>query len=451
MSRPNIILIMADQMRQDSLSIMGDSGCGTPALDSLAGCGTLYTDCVTTSPICAPARASMLLGRYPSELGVLDNSPHIVPSEKPNWVRSLRNAGYRTSVFGKTHYYAYNGTYPDMRDMEGYLSELGYDAADEVPGPRVCGKIMSHMTAIWKDRGLLDAYRADMASRYGRNQSVVRPSILPFGLYPDVYPAQKACRYIESYDSDDPFFMFLSFPGPHDPWDCPDAYREKYPICSIRQPLQSISDASSCRPRGIFDEPLDYDEPSYDDIVRIRMDYSAHVRLIDDMIKSVIDILRMKNLLDDTVIIFTSDHGEMLGDFGRLYKGNFHRSSVSVPLIISGKGISRGTDSRICMLIDIGTTVMDIAGIDDGYEDEGLSLLGTGIRQYVFSEYRDECMAYDGRWKMAVNGRGEPYMLFDMFSDHDETCNLAGIGLREETHLLEIIKQHRKECVNEKA
>ena len=440
--QPNILLIMSDQFRQDALSIMGDPGCGTPALDRLARDGMLYTGCVTTSPICAPARASMLLGRFPSEIGVLDNSPHIVPCDKPNWVRSLREHGYRTSVFGKTHYYTYNGTYPDMRDMEGYLCKLGYDTADELPGPRVCGRIMSHMTSIWKDRGLLDAYQQDMASRYGRNQAIVRPSIVPFGLYPDVYPARKACQYIEDCDPEQPFFMFLSFPGPHDPWDCPSAYRDKYPSCGIRAPLGPMHDAAG-RPRGIFDEEPEYDVPADDDIARIRMDYSAHVRLIDDMIQSVIDILQLKGLFDDTVIIFTSDHGEMLGDFGKLYKGNFMRSAVSIPLIISGRGISRGLDDRPCMLLDVGRTILDIAGIMD-YGDEGISLLGSGRHDLVFSEYKDECMVSDGRWKLAVNRDDEPYLLFDHAKDPYESENLAGMGLDEEKSLRAKIIWHRR-------
>ena len=439
--RPNILLVMADQMRQDAI---GGSGCGTPMLDSLAGNGMLYTGCITTSPVCAPARASMLLGRYPSEIGVLDNSPHIVAEDAPNWVRALRDGGYHTALFGKSHYYAYNGAYPDMRLMEGYLASLGYEAADEIPGPRVCGRLLSHMTALWQEEGLIEAYREDMASRYGRNQAVVRPSIIPFGLYQDVYPARRAAEYLSSYSSADPFFVFLSFPGPHDPWDCPREYRERYPRCQVEAPLGPMKDASISRPRGLFDEPLRYDVPTAHDIEEIRMDYSAHVRLIDDMVASVVRVIEEKGMLDDTVIIFTSDHGEMLGDFGRLYKENFLRSSVSIPLIISGNGIKHGTDGRLCMLMDVGATIMDIAGI--GYSDGGVSLLGSGMRDIIFSEYRDEIMASDGKSKLAVNGKGEPYQLFDLASDPCETMNLAGTGCPEERRLLAEIDNHRRIC-----
>ena len=448
-SRPNIILIMTDQMRQDSLSCMGNPGCGTPCLDSLAGNGTLYTQCITTSPICAPARASMLLGLYPSEFGVLDNSPHIVPIDKPNWVRKLRDSGYNTSVFGKTHYYAYNGSYPDMRQMEGYLSLLGYERANEVPGPRVAGRIMSHLTALWEKEGLLEDYCNDMASRYGRNQAIVRSSILPFELYPDVYPARMACRYIEEYDSSAPMFMFLSFPGPHDPWDCPREYRERYPECSIAESLGPMHDVSPNRPKGIFDEKCEYDIPSSEEIAQIRMDYSAHVRLIDDMISTVVECLKRKGRFDETVIIFTSDHGEMLGDFGRLYKGNFMHSSVSVPLLISGHGLQSGIDDRLCTIMDIGPTILDVADVSCDCWNDGISILGNERRNIVFSEYRDECMAFDGKWKIAVNGSNEPYMLFNTFADPDETENLAGMHMAEENVLLCEVIRHKEKC-NEK-
>ena len=440
MKKPNILLIMADQMRQDVLS----SGCGTPALDRLAENGTLFTGCVTPSPICAPARASMLLGCYPSRLGVLDNSPHIVDADRPNWVKALRDAGYSTSVFGKTHYYAYNGSYPDMRRMEGYLRQLGYDAADEVPGPRVCGRLLSHMTALWAEKGLIEPYREDLKSRYGRDQAVVRPSIIPFELHPDVYPARRAAEYLRSYDEDRPFFMFLSFPGPHDPWDCPAEYRKRYPSCAAAKPLGPMHDVSPDRPRGIFDEPLEYDPPSEEEVAEIRMDYAAHVRMIDDMIASVLDVLRERGMADDTVIAFTSDHGEMLGDFGRLYKGNFLRSAVSVPLILSGTGISRGTDSRLCTLFDVGRTLAEIAGAD--VDDEGISLTGNARRGIVFSEYRDECMAYDGRWKLSLNGRDEAYQLFDTLRNPDETENLASSGCEAEDRLRAEALRHKEEC-----
>ena len=177
------------------------------------------------------------------------------------------------------------------------------------------------------------------------------------------------------------------------------------------------------------------------------MDYSAHIRLIDDMIATVTDALERKGMLDDTVIIFTADHGEMLGDYGRIYKENFLYGSVSIPLLISGKGIGRGIcDDRPCMLLDAGATILDIAGVSPEGCGEGISVLSSRRRELVFSEFRDECMVSDGRWKLVVNGRGEPYMLFDEDSDPYEAVNLAGSGREEEQRLLAEIGRHKEAC-----
>lgn len=443
MRKKNFLLIMADQMRADALS----SGAGTPTLDMLSSKGIKYTNAFTTCPICAPARASLLLGKYPSRLGLEDNSPHCIPSDIPNWVKILKDNGYKTSLFGKSHYYAYNGTYPDMREMEPYMRMLGYDVVNEVPGPRVCGSIKSHMTELWKEEGLIDAYRTDMRSRYGTNQAVSKPTILPFELYPDVYVPRQAIRYFENITESGPFFSFISFTGPHDPWDCPKKYMDRYPDPVINPPLGRITDLAAERDKGLWDIPLEYDGVEEAQAVEIRRDYAAHVRLIDDMIGEIMEVLEKKRLLEDTVIIFTSDHGEMNGDYGRLYKMNFMNSSVRIPLIVSHPSMNLGmTDDRLVELHDIGPTILDIAGVKaEGYgELDGHSLFQEENRKYVISEYRHETMVFDGRWKLIANSSDKPYLLFDTLTDQNEQYNLVNTNRVEEKHLINIITAHRR-------
>lgn len=443
MKKKNILLIMTDQMRADALS----SGAGTPMLDRLVSKGIKYTNAFTTCPICAPARASLLLGKYPSRLGLEDNSPHCVPVDAPNWVKVLRDGGYETSLFGKSHYYSYNGTYPDMREMEPYMHVLGYDIVDEVPGPRVCGSIKSHMTELWEKEGLMDAYRMDMRSRYGRNQAISRPTILPFDLYPDVYVPKQAIRYFEKYSRTAPFFSVISFTGPHDPWDCPKEYMDRYPDPEIQPPLGGMKDLVEERDKGFWDVPLEYDEVGEQQASGIRRDYAVHIRLIDDMIGEIIDVLDKRQLLDDTVIIFTSDHGEMNGDYGRLYKMNFMNPSVRIPLIISHPSWPQGiADDRLVELHDIGPTVLDIAEIsaEEYWETDGRSLLRDDRRRHVISEYRHETMVFDGRWKLVSNSSDKPYLLFDTLTDSSEQYNLVGTDRVEEKHLNETAISHRR-------
>lgn len=445
MKRNNILFIMTDQQRRDSLSCLGlHAEAETPRLDSLAGEGVLYDHVVTTCPLCAPARASMLLGLYPSQAGVLDNGPHTVDPGASNWVKTLRKAGYRTSVFGKTHYYPYDGSVPDMRSMKGYLSALGFTDSLEVPGPRVAWRIRSEMWQAWKDAGCLDAFAADLKTRYGANQAIARPTPLPTDLYPDVFVPEKAKEYLRHYDDDSPFFCMVSFPGPHDPWDCPGAWTERMEGKPATPPLPKETDRNPSRPKGLWDEDPGYNPVSEEEAAAIRKNYAAHVALIDHEIGGLIDTLKATGHADDTIIVFVSDHGEMNGDYQRLYKQNFHKAAMDIPFLIAGPGIPRGKrDQRLGELLDAGPTVLESVGLKPDYPQEGVSLLSRK-RKIQYAEFKNEAMVCDEKWKLAVNGAGKPYQLFDLVRDPDETTNLACCGLAEEAQYKEVLDAKRK-------
>jgi len=420
--RPNILLLMTDQMRADALGCRGLTPTRTPNLDSLALEGTVYTNCATVSPICAPARAALLAGLYPHQMGIWNNDPHTFPAKACNWVKDLREAGYRTSVFGKTHYYPYNGSVPDMREAEPLIQSYGYQEVDEIPGPRVSGHLLSHMTAHWRDLGIWDAVRADLASRNSGNEAIARPSVLPLELYPDVYVGETAAKYLRSYDRSEPFFCFVSFGGPHDPWDCPREFARAYDEVQMPAPLPLFTDKYPSRPHGVWDKKPKHPPFSPADVQAIRRDYAGKVSLIDAQIGKLLDILREKNLMEDTIIVFTSDHGEMNGDYDRLYKYNFFQSSLMVPLIIRVPDCASTVSDELVEFIDIGPRILDLAGVPLSYPQCG----GAEPNPFVFSEYEQETMVYDGRWKMVVNQQHQPYLLFDLRTDPHEQLNLAG-------------------------
>ncbi|MFH2113569.1 MAG: sulfatase-like hydrolase/transferase [Spirochaetota bacterium] len=450
--RPNLLFIMADQLRADALACCGPAPARTPNLDALAAGGTLFSQCRTVSPICMPARAALLSGVYPHQLGIWNNDPFTFPSAAPNWVKTLRTAGYRTSVIGKTHYYPYDGSVPDMRQAEPLISSYGYDDVDEIPGPRVSGRLLSHMTALWRDRGYLDGVRGDLESRYAGNHAMARESVLPLELYPDVYVGQQAEAYLKAYDRPEPFFCFVSFGGPHDPWDCPREYAAQFDGVTVQPALKAFVDACPDRPRGVWDEGPHHPPFSAADVEAIRRNYAGKVSLIDYQIGNVLKALATTGRLDNTVIIFSSDHGEMNGDHGRLYKQNFLESSVLVPLIARIPGRLASRSDALIELQDIGPTMLELAGLEPGYPQCGKSfanLIGDkeshshNHRSIVFSEYNREIMAFDGRWKLVVNPRSEPYLLFDLASDPAESINLASCGKwkAEESRLVHAIEQ----------
>ena len=450
--RPNILFIMTDQLRYDAISEKEGSSRYTPNLDALADCAVQFTNCFTTSPICAPARASLLSALYPHQMGIWNNDPHIFPKKAKNWVKILKAQGYRTSIFGKTHYYPYNGSVPDMRQAEPLLAAYGYDDIDEIPGPRVSGKLLSHMTALWKEKGYLDIVREDLQRRYSGKHTCTEPSPLPLSLYPDVYVGSKANEYLRAYDRSEPFFCFVSFGGPHDPWDCPTEYSKRFDSCKMQTPRPCFTDNNPDRPQGVWDEEQHHPPLDMQDIEAVRKNYAGKVSLIDEQIGMLFDTLRKKNVWDDTLIIFTSDHGEMLGDCQRLYKQNFLEPSVHIPLLVKQPYQTTAVQSNALVeLLDIGPTFVDYAETTMDYPAEGISLRGLceqtqeSIRGVQFSEYNQEIMVFDGRWKLVVNKEKEPYLLFDLESDPFEQSNVVTFHPDEEVRLLKAIERHLQE------
>lgn len=148
--KPNILLLMTDQMRWDAMGCSG-GWVNTPNLDRIASEGIRFTNCVTTSPVCVPARLSLATGLYPHNTGVWNNQKHKMSSNTPTWMQSVRDAGYRTSLFGKTHLHPHSG---DLREKEDLMNAYGLDDVDEIGGPRANMKTLSHMTALWEEKGI---------------------------------------------------------------------------------------------------------------------------------------------------------------------------------------------------------------------------------------------------------------------------------------------------------
>ena len=244
----NILFLMTDQQRWDAMGCSG-GWVDTPNLDRIAAEGVRFSDCVATSPLCVPMRVTLATGAYPHNNGVWGHVPHAVPADADHWIREIRNLGYRTSLFGKTHLHPHGAS--DLRDKEDLLHALGLDDVDEIGGPRASTSGMSHMTAIWEAKGLLEAYRDDFRERSANRSWVVRPSVLPLEDYYDVYVGQQAKRYLSSYDRDEPWFCWVSWGGPHQPWDTPEPYAGMYDPASMPQPAMNGTDAP--RPKGRMD------------------------------------------------------------------------------------------------------------------------------------------------------------------------------------------------------
>ena len=323
--QPNILLIFPDQHRHDWLGCAGDLPLNTPHLDALAAQGTRFRRCYTPSPVCSPARACLATGRRYTRSGVMGNR-HNTPTDLPNYYRILRDAGYQVSGVGKFDLHK-----PDLDwgiDGKNMLAEYGFTSGcdnegkgdaissyDQQSAPK--GPYMHHL----QQSGGLAAYRDiyfTHGKRHGLDFSAINP--LPKEDYCDNWVGEKARSEIQNFSPLKPWHLIVNFVGPHDPYDVtPDM-------------AESTADR-------IFPLPHANGTDDPQELQKRRRYYAAMIENIDRMIGELIAEVEARGELDNTLIVYSSDHGEMLGDHGHWGKSRPNDPSVRVPLIIKGPNV----------------------------------------------------------------------------------------------------------------
>jgi choline-sulfatase len=330
-NRPNNwLLISFDQWRGDWLH---QSWLQLPHLLRLAKEGWDVRRCYTSSPQCIPARASWLTGLTPGELGVTINKVYTVPANAPSFVRELRDCfNYNTSLVGKTHWTPHlEGV--DLRDKLPLMHALGFNHVREIAGPRAMAVVDCELTDLWRDAGVLQDYRNDLIDRYRDGcMHTVRPTVLPEDLYPDLWLTDVALEELAGMSEDDPWFLWVSFPGPHEPFDVPLSWRGHHG--SIPSPegrptdpelLADLAPSGSVLDKKLAAWPDGVPEPALTDL---RSDYADHLHLLDAQLGRLLSALKDRPDGKRTAITVCSDHGELLGDWGLLLKGCFLEASI---------------------------------------------------------------------------------------------------------------------------
>lgn len=330
MSPPNWLLITFDQWRGDWLH---QDWLDVPSIRKVASQGWDVRHCYTSSPQCIPARASWITGLRPSQLGVTSNQLFTLPSDSPSFVRQLRDLyGYETRLVGKTHWTPHEKGV-DLRNNADLLFKLGFDKAREIAGPRALGVLDCELTDIWKQEGVIELYRDDLIRRYSNSTAHdTSPTPLPDHLYPDIWLANISLEEMNSLPSDTPWFFWISFTGPHEPFDVPVSWRgfhgkipppEKRPDC--------LDYLSKCAPEGsVLNRKLQRWPVGIPlgSVRELRADYADHIHLLDAQVGRIVRSLEINGFLDNTAITICSDHGELLGDWGLLLKGCFLEGAI---------------------------------------------------------------------------------------------------------------------------
>jgi choline-sulfatase len=424
-SRPNVLVIMADQLGTHGVPAYGNGIVDAPNLSALARDGVVFDSAYCPSPICAPSRASMLTGQLPSRIGAFDNGTEL-PASVPTLAHYLRGAGYRTATAGKMHFVG-----PDqLHGFEDRLTTDVYPAGLD-------------WTPDWS-RGPQDRlpWYHDMSSVLGAG---VSEATLQLDFDEEV--GFRSVRHLfDLARSEDrrPFFFLVSFIHPHDPWEVPRTYWDRYEGVPIDLPSvpripNDELDPHSARLRSMCGG---FGLEVTDDMVRtVRRAYYAAVSYVDGQIGRVLRALETTGLRDETIVIVTADHGEMLGERGLWYKMTFFEDSARVPLIVNAPGrFGPGRVARNVSLVDLVPTVMELVGAGAAFEPadpiDGTSLVpllggGEGAGQdTALGEYLAEgavapiVMIRRGPHKF-IHCPADPDQLFDLPSDPHELTNLA--------------------------
>jgi len=446
-SRPHVLLITMDELRRDALSCAGAQAVDTPHLDRLAGQSHHFRAAYAPSPLCLPSRVSIATGLYPHSSGAASNHPPSrLDPELPNLYTLLRSQGYTTSHIGKCHYLPvpYRETrpgvtlpYDEFRDA--YVA-LGMDHLDLQDDKQVSVWFYDDYSKALDAAGWFDAYRD---ATWDRDKAKVFTFPGPAQWHPDSWVGRRAVEFIDGRSGADPLFLWVSFSGPHYPFDPPAEYLDR--VDPERVGLGERRHDDFDNPRKVhyrsYHGPGGIDGcgpapgracKNYPDEYwrRLRRHYLANVAQIDDEIGRILAAAE-RTLGDHLLVVFTCDHGEMLGNHGLWGKEKCgYQDVVHAPLFVRepGQTVGRLSDALVS-LVDVMPTCLAAAHVDAPRVD-GRDLLGPhGDRGYdtVFSESIRFVAATDGRLKYIRHDRDDTALteLYDLAPDPGEFVNKA--------------------------
>ncbi|MCK9253285.1 MAG: arylsulfatase [Eubacteriales bacterium] len=431
--RPNVLLIMMDQLRWDCLGCSGNPVIETPNIDFLARNGSVFRHAYTPSPSCIPARACLISGLNPWHTGVLGMGPgqgEMGTGFNETLPGVFARHGYHTQGVGKMHFYpqrALNGFHNTVLDESGRVSSPGFVSDYKQ----------------WFDANKTGDYELSDHG-IGWNSWMARPYALPEFLHPSNWTASQSVKFLKERDPTRPFFLMTSFARPHSPYDPPPYYFDLYDRQRDRLPEPFVGDWAD-----INDRPEDAADPdawrgrrSHMETMRARAGYYGSVSHADHQIGKLFNAMRRQGLLDNTIVLFTSDHGDMLGDHHLWRKTYAYEGSAHIPLVLMlpkpmrSSGIRHDVDAAVT-LTDIMPTLLDLAGLPLPADLDGRSLRPLLLAEpeqgslihlehcTCYSEEQEMQCLTDGQRKYIWFPRADREQFFDLSADPREHNDLA--------------------------
>ena len=391
--RPNILWITTDEQRFDCVGCYGNPVIRTPHMDRLAHEGVRFVRGYVQNPMCMPSRMALMTGRYCSEHGCNINCVGLPPHEQQHtFMQALRGAGYVTAAIGKMH-------------MMPKWGPFGFTYLDLVEGKADAN---NQYIEYLKARGL-DGLQHQAKGPVG-----------PFGTYTQALPVEhtidafigrRAVRWLERYDNQAPFFLWVSFCNPHFPFDPPEPYDTLYDPDEVPGPVWREGELEAKPPQRQLQRERGYDRLTERELREIIAHYYGNVTLVDDQIGRLLETLERRGLLEGTMIAFTSDHGDLLGDHHLLHKSGvtFYDVTVRVPYIIRYPPLF--TPGTVCDApvesIDLPATTLDVAGVDPPPAMQGRSLVG--LAEGNIDDWREDAFSeIDLRLNPRMHGPLDP-------------------------------------------
>lgn len=433
--QPNILLFFPDQWRYDWTGLNPALPVRTPNLDALARRGARFTRAVVASPLCAPSRACLAAGKEYTRARVVNNRADF-PLEQPTFYQMLRGQGYHVMGCGK--FDLHKKTEDWGLDGKRLLPEWGFSDGIDNAGKHDAVRSGTETPkdpymAYLHRRGLAAAHVEDFKRRKG--YAATFPTPLPDEAYCDNWLSNNGLKLLRRAPAGKPWFHQINFTGPHPPMD--------------------ITVSMEKRARGRrFPPPNRNTEYTIEVHNAIRENYAAMIENIDRWIGMFLDEVKRRGELASTLVVFASDHGEMLGDHNLWGKALPHQPSVSVPLVVAGPGVKEGTTTEaLASVMDLAATFLDYAGVARPADMDSRSLRPVlegrtrAHRDYVLSGLNQWRMVWDGRYKLVTgfkemrteDSATSAPILFDLERDPLENENIAAKNPALVTRLKELL------------